>query len=149
MAVAHSHLVAGRWNDDACHKAHSFVCSRMKCEFLGLPVFPSSFIYDIITLRHSPHVFPAGSVAPPPPTRSPCPDGYVSWYHNCYKLVEQPATWDAAQAACVQEGGNLASVDMSYDQAFLAGVVLNGMDAWIGLRREVVYSVLKKIAQNI
>lgn len=36
MAVAHSHLVAGRWNDDACHKAHSFVCSRMKGEFLGL-----------------------------------------------------------------------------------------------------------------
>lgn len=36
MAVAHNHLVAGRWNDDACHKAHSFVCSRMKCEFLGL-----------------------------------------------------------------------------------------------------------------
>lgn len=38
----------------------------------------------------------------------------------------------------MQEGGNLASIDMSYDQAFLAGVVLNGMDSWIGLRRKVV-----------
>lgn len=93
-------------------------------------------------------MFPASSVAPPPPTRSPCPDGYVSWYHNCYKLVEQPATWDAAQAACVQEGGNLASVDMSYDQAFLAGAVLNGMDAWIGLRREVVYLVPNELKTN-
>uniref|UniRef100_H3CQ11 C-type lectin domain-containing protein n=1 Tax=Tetraodon nigroviridis TaxID=99883 RepID=H3CQ11_TETNG len=109
VAMAHNHLVTGKWNDDACHKAHSFVCSRMK----------------------------SSSIAPPPPTKSPCPDGYVSWYHNCYKLVEQPATWEAAQAACVQEGGNLASVDMSYDQAFLAGVVLNGKDTWIGLRREV------------
>lgn len=80
----------------------------------------------------------ASGIAPPPPTKSPCPDGYVSWYHNCYKLVEQPATWDAAQAACAQEGGNLASIDMSYDQAFVAGVVLNGMDSWIGLRRKVV-----------
>lgn len=87
-------------------------------------------------------------MAPPPPTSSPCPDGYVSWYHNCYKLVERPATWDAAQAACAQEGGNLASVDMSYDQAFLAGVVLNGMDAWIGLRREVVYWILNELRTN-
>lgn len=52
--------------------------------------------------------------------------------------MEEPATWDAAQTACEQQGGNLASIDMSYDQAFVAGVVLQGKaDAWIGLRREV------------
>lgn len=49
----------------------------------------------------------------------------------------EPATWDAAQTACVGQGGNLASIDMSYDQAFVAGVVLQGQDAWIGLRRKV------------
>lgn len=38
MAMAHNHLVTGKWNDDACHKAHSFVCSRMKCES-ALPSF--------------------------------------------------------------------------------------------------------------
>lgn len=81
---------------------------------------------------------PASSVDPPPPTKSPCPDGYISWFLNCYKLVEQPATWDAAQADCMQQGGNLASIDMSYDQAFVAGVVLQGMDAWIGFRRKVL-----------
>uniref|UniRef100_A0A3B3D4D4 C-type lectin domain-containing protein n=1 Tax=Oryzias melastigma TaxID=30732 RepID=A0A3B3D4D4_ORYME len=68
----------------------------------------------------------------------PCPDGYISWYQNCYKLVEELAIWSDAQDACKKEGGNLASIDMSYDQAFVAGVVLQGKaDAWIGLRRMV------------
>uniref|UniRef100_A0A3Q2EA74 C-type lectin domain-containing protein n=1 Tax=Cyprinodon variegatus TaxID=28743 RepID=A0A3Q2EA74_CYPVA len=67
----------------------------------------------------------------------PCPADYISWYENCYKLVEEPATWDEAQTACEEQGGNLASIDMSYDQAFVAGVVLQGKaDAWIGLRRK-------------
>ncbi|KAF3849178.1 hypothetical protein F7725_015675 [Dissostichus mawsoni] len=79
------------------------------------------------------------SINPPPPTKAPCPTGYTSWYLNCYRLAEEPATWDAAQAACRDEGGNLASIDMSYDQAFVAGAVLQGRaDAWIGLRRKVL-----------
>ncbi|XP_055010163.1 macrophage mannose receptor 1 [Boleophthalmus pectinirostris] len=109
VAMTHNHLVTGRWNDDACHKDQSFVCSRKK----------------------------SSSIDPPPPTPSPCPAGYISWYLNCYKLVEEAATWDAAQTACAQAGGNLASIDMSYDQAFVAGVVLQGKaDAWIGLKRK-------------
>uniref|UniRef100_A0A8C7XMY9 C-type lectin domain-containing protein n=1 Tax=Oryzias sinensis TaxID=183150 RepID=A0A8C7XMY9_9TELE len=77
-------------------------------------------------------------IQPPPPTKSPCPDGYIAWYLNCYKLVEELATWNDAQDACKKQGGNLASIDMSYDQAFVAGVVLQGKaDAWIGLRRMV------------
>ncbi|KAM6975835.1 uncharacterized protein LKV04_015092 [Tautogolabrus adspersus] len=109
VALAHNHLVSGKWNDDACHKDHSFVCSRKK----------------------------SSSIDPPPPTKNPCPAGYISWYMNCYKLVEEKATWEAAQTACAQQGGNLASIDMSYDQAFVAGVVLNGKeDAWIGLKRK-------------
>lgn len=61
--------------------------------------------------------------------------------------MEEPATWDAAQAACKQQGGNLASIDMSYDQAFVAGAVLQGKgDAWIGLRRKVMnYLQMKSI----
>ncbi|GLD55464.1 macrophage mannose receptor 1-like protein [Lates japonicus] len=109
VAMTHGPLVTGKWNDDACQKNHSFVCYRKK----------------------------SSSIAPPPPTKSPCRADYISWYQNCYKLVEEPATWDAAQAACKQQGGNLASIDMSYDQAFVAGVVLQGKaDAWIGLRRK-------------
>ncbi|XP_062291189.1 macrophage mannose receptor 1 [Scomber scombrus] len=109
VAMTHTHMVSGKWNDDGCHKDQSFVCSRKK----------------------------SSSIAPPPPTKSPCPDGYISWFRNCYKLVEEPAKWDAAQEACRKEGGNLASIDMSYDQAFVAGAVLQGKgDAWIGLRRK-------------
>ncbi|XP_051907364.1 macrophage mannose receptor 1 [Hippocampus zosterae] len=107
VSISHSVLVSGKWNDDACHKKHSFVCFRKK----------------------------SSSITPPHPTSSPCPAGYISWYLNCYKLVEEPATWDAAQKACEQQGANLASIDMSYDQAFVAGVVLQGKaDAWIGLK---------------
>ncbi|XP_024286595.1 macrophage mannose receptor 1 [Oncorhynchus tshawytscha] len=108
-AITHNYLVSGRWNDDLCTEEHSWVCSMKK----------------------------SSSIAPPAPTKNPCPSGYISWYKNCYKLVEEPKTWEAAQVACEQEGGNLASVDMSYDQAFVAGVVLQGKaDAWIGLRRK-------------
>ncbi|KAM4634074.1 macrophage mannose receptor 1 [Polymixia lowei] len=109
VAMTHNYLVSGKWNDDSCHEERSFVCYRKK----------------------------SSSINPPPPTVNPCPDGYISWYKNCYKLIEEPATWQAAQASCVQQGGNLASIDMSYDQAFVAGVVLQGKaDAWIGLRRK-------------
>lgn len=102
----------------------------------------SHFTHKSLFTRHFNDIYPAStsasSINPPPPTTSPCPSGYISWYHNCYKLVEQPATWDAAQADCRQQGGNLASIDMSYDQAFVAGVVLKGQDAWVGLRRKVL-----------
>uniref|UniRef100_A0A8C5A8N1 C-type lectin domain-containing protein n=1 Tax=Gadus morhua TaxID=8049 RepID=A0A8C5A8N1_GADMO len=70
-------------------------------------------------------------------TNSPCREGYVSWKLNCYRVVERPETWERAQQACAAQGGNLASIDMSYDQAFVSGVVLQGRgDAWIGLRRK-------------
>ncbi|XP_063066766.1 macrophage mannose receptor 1, partial [Engraulis encrasicolus] len=72
-----------------------------------------------------------------PPPKSPCPDGYVSWYKNCYKFVFEPKNWEASLAACQQDGANLASIDMSYEQAFVSGVVVQGKtDAWIGLRKK-------------
>uniref|UniRef100_A0A3Q3G092 C-type lectin domain-containing protein n=1 Tax=Kryptolebias marmoratus TaxID=37003 RepID=A0A3Q3G092_KRYMA len=32
VAMTHNMLSTGRWNDDACHKNHSFVCYRKKCK---------------------------------------------------------------------------------------------------------------------
>uniref|UniRef100_A0A8C2IH83 C-type lectin domain-containing protein n=1 Tax=Cyprinus carpio TaxID=7962 RepID=A0A8C2IH83_CYPCA len=78
----------------------------------------------------------ASSIPVPPPTSTPCSSGYITWYSSCYKLVSEPKPWEEAQQACVKEGGNLASVDMSYDQAFISAAVQQGKtDAWIGLRR--------------
>ncbi|KAL4617320.1 macrophage mannose receptor 1-like [Arapaima gigas] len=108
-AMSHNHLVTGRWNDDGCHLHRGWVCYMKK----------------------------SNTIPEPPPTRTPCPPGYISWYNNCYKLVEEQKTWEEAQLTCQQEKGNLVSIDYSYDQAFVAGVVLQGKtDAWIGLRRK-------------
>uniref|UniRef100_A0A3B3S2K5 C-type lectin domain-containing protein n=1 Tax=Paramormyrops kingsleyae TaxID=1676925 RepID=A0A3B3S2K5_9TELE len=79
----------------------------------------------------------------------PCPAGYTSWYKNCYKLVAEQKTWEEAQALCVQEKGNLASIDHSYEQAFVAGAVLQGKsDAWIGLRVMVAHFTWKRTCNN-
>uniref|UniRef100_A0A8C4SNC7 C-type lectin domain-containing protein n=1 Tax=Erpetoichthys calabaricus TaxID=27687 RepID=A0A8C4SNC7_ERPCA len=78
---------------------------------------------------------------PPPPPSKDCPSGYISWKKNCYLLVEDTdkrTTWLEAQKACEKQKANLASVDHTYEQAFLAGAVLQGRtDAWIGLSRDV------------
>uniref|UniRef100_A0A3Q1C4T7 C-type lectin domain-containing protein n=1 Tax=Amphiprion ocellaris TaxID=80972 RepID=A0A3Q1C4T7_AMPOC len=78
----------------------------------------------------------ASSINPPAPTKNPCPSGYTSWYQNCYKVVETPATWDDAEAACQQEGGNLASIDMSYDQFIRNMNYTKYHNIWIGLTRD-------------
>lgn len=108
VTITHTILQSGKWNDDACHKNHSFVCSMKK----------------------------SSSIKPPPPTKSPCPPGYLSWFQNCYRLVEEPSSWEQALKACQQQSrGNLVSIDSSYEQAFVSGVVLQGRaEAWMGLR---------------
>lgn len=107
-SISHNHLVTGRWNDENCDHQRGWVCSMKK----------------------------SSSIPVPPPTSTPCSSGYITWYSSCYKLVSEPKTWEEAQQACVKEGGNLASVDMSYDQAFISAAVQQGKtDAWIGLRR--------------
>uniref|UniRef100_A0A8C7XN08 C-type lectin domain-containing protein n=1 Tax=Oryzias sinensis TaxID=183150 RepID=A0A8C7XN08_9TELE len=32
VTMKHNMLMSGKWNDDACHKNHSFVCYRKKCQ---------------------------------------------------------------------------------------------------------------------
>ncbi|XP_037401967.1 macrophage mannose receptor 1, partial [Pygocentrus nattereri] len=97
------------WNDEKCEEERGWVCYKKKDSQLPAP----------------------------PATSSPCPSNYVTWYKNCYRLVSEPKTWEEAEAACVKEGGHLASVDMSYDQAFISGAIQQGnTDAWIGLRRK-------------
>ncbi|KAG2466118.1 MRC1 protein, partial [Polypterus senegalus] len=111
VMMFHSIRETGRWNDGGCESALGFVCYKKK-----------------------------SSDIPPPPPSKDCPSGYISWKKNCYLLVEdidKRTTWLEAQKACEKQKANLASVDHSYEQAFLAGAVLQGRtDAWIGLSRE-------------
>ncbi|XP_007252805.3 macrophage mannose receptor 1 [Astyanax mexicanus] len=108
VSINHNHLLTGRWNDENCNEERGWVCYRKKDSHLPAP----------------------------PTTKSPCPSDYVSWYKNCYKLVSEHKSWADAEAACVKEGGHLASVDMSYDQAFISGAIQQERtDAWIGLKR--------------
>nr|XP_015217385.1 PREDICTED: macrophage mannose receptor 1-like [Lepisosteus oculatus] len=105
----HNSLVTGHWVDSECHLHGGFVCYMRK----------------------------SSSIPEPPAPMNPCPAGYTKWRNNCYKLVAEPKSWGMAQAACEAEQGNLASIDQSYDQAFVAGAVLRGRgDAWIGLSRQ-------------
>uniref|UniRef100_W5M913 C-type lectin domain-containing protein n=1 Tax=Lepisosteus oculatus TaxID=7918 RepID=W5M913_LEPOC len=107
----HNSLVTGHWVDSECHLHGGFVCYMRK----------------------------SSSIPEPPAPMNPCPAGYTKWRNNCYKLVAEPKSWGMAQAACEAEQGNLASIDQSYDQAFVAGAVLRGRgDAWIGLSRQYV-----------
>ncbi|KAJ8402327.1 hypothetical protein AAFF_G00368160 [Aldrovandia affinis] len=108
-AISHNHLVTGRWNDDNCEQSRGWVCYRKK----------------------------SSTIPVPPPTTSPCKSGYTSWNNNCYKLVKVHKTWEDAQMECEKEEANLASIDQSYEQAFVAGAVVQGQsEAWLGLRRK-------------
>ncbi|XP_026880090.2 macrophage mannose receptor 1-like [Electrophorus electricus] len=108
VSMTHNHLVTGLWNDENCGEKRGWVCYTKK----------------------------SSSIPAPPPTTSPCPSGYISWYRSCYKLVSEARTWEEAQSECLKEGSNLASVDMSYEQAFISGAVQQASrDTWIGLRR--------------
>lgn len=135
--MTHNHRVTGRWNDENCDARRSWVCYQKKCECIVVYFFVlvCIFMYPL-TLNCCGST--ASTLPSPPPTSSLCHSDYISWYKNCYKLVTEPKPWEEAQAACVKEGGNLASVDMSYEQAFISAVLQqNKVDTWIGLRRKV------------
>ncbi|KAL5011088.1 hypothetical protein ScPMuIL_013393 [Solemya velum] len=71
------------------------------------------------------------------PTQSPninnCVNGYQSYGQSCYKLVTSTSTnWTSAQSNCLQEGGNLVSVNDIYEQSFLTILTENSY-VWLGL----------------
>ena len=49
-----------------------------------------------------------------------------------YSIVRN--SWDDAEAACVAAGGHLASVDSAAERNQILGILVQGMDWWIGLR---------------
>jgi hypothetical protein len=55
-------------------------------------------------------------------TTQPGPDNALSWTGNGHKylLVEEPMTWDEANAYAMEQGGYLATVTSREEQDFLA-----------------------------
>jgi hypothetical protein len=61
-----------------------------------------------------------------------CPGSIWSTNGHCYWYVSTGATWDAAESACVGQGGHLASITSSAENTFVLGLTTG--DAWFGLR---------------
>ncbi|ESO86195.1 hypothetical protein LOTGIDRAFT_235549 [Lottia gigantea] len=72
----------------------------------------------------------------PPTSTIVCPSGYISYGTSCYKLVNQPKTWQDAQKLCRSDGAtsNLASTFSMYEQAFMEVLTYSLKSPyWIGL----------------
>lgn len=65
-------------------------------------------------------------------TCSTCPGSIWSSNDHCYWYASTGATWDAAEADCVAQGGHLASITSSAENDFVQGV--GSGEFWIGLR---------------
>ena len=48
-----------------------------------------------------------------------CPRGWTKWNNHCYKYVKSRVTGDAAENACVAQGGHLASINSLAEQNFV------------------------------
>ncbi|XP_019746316.1 galactose-specific lectin nattectin-like [Hippocampus comes] len=67
-----------------------------------------------------------------------CPDGWVRLQDRCFIYINNPLSFSAAEAACQNAGGNLASIRDSVENALCYQLVLDAnnnaiVDTWIGL----------------
>jgi len=58
------------------------------------------------------------SSAPTKPSKS-CPTGWKMFKSNCYKVFKDRKSWGDAGEKCVEEGGELASIESSQENDFL------------------------------
>ncbi|XP_076033569.1 lymphocyte antigen 75-like isoform X2 [Oratosquilla oratoria] len=84
-----------------------------------------------------------GYTTPPPPTTTPepkyCRDGWERFSGKCYKVFQNPVTWEKAEEKCVGFGGHLTSVHSVEEQNFIHN--LDGVSSidsrlvaiWVGL----------------
>nr|XP_034985129.1 macrophage mannose receptor 1-like isoform X2 [Zootoca vivipara] len=105
---------SGLWNDLNCEIESRFICERRNSSV------PST-------------------VAPTTPEPlGGCPQGWDFFGNKCFQLFglheEERKNWSAAQAACQDLGGNLASIPNKVVQAFLTLHLKSAStDPWIGL----------------
>ncbi|XP_065587419.1 macrophage mannose receptor 1-like [Cyrtonyx montezumae] len=103
----------GFWNDINCGLKNNFICERPNSTYTGF----------------------APTVLPP---LGGCPETWILFQNKCYKTVgfreEERLTWHSARSACIELGGNLASIHNAQVQAFLTFHLKDvTSETWIGL----------------
>ncbi|KAM9794512.1 uncharacterized protein LOC133163674 isoform X2 [Syngnathus typhle] len=64
-----------------------------------------------------------------------CDSNEFLYKDSCYHFEGTPKTWQAAEDFCKEEGGLLASVHSKVDGQFLAALVREGSQPWLGLKK--------------
>ncbi|XP_053122058.1 macrophage mannose receptor 1-like [Hemicordylus capensis] len=69
------------------------------------------------------------------PKHIKCPDGWIAYAGQCYRLHRDSKTWKGAQLACRKEGGDLTSIHSIEEHSFVISQLgYNPTDLlWIGL----------------
>ncbi|XP_035172821.1 macrophage mannose receptor 1-like isoform X2 [Oxyura jamaicensis] len=103
----------GFWKDINCALENAFICERHNSAYSGL----------------------APSILPP---LGGCPETWLLFHNKCYKIFgsreEETLTWHSARSACIELGGNLASIHNDQVQAFLTFNLKDvSSETWIGL----------------
>ncbi|KAM9024791.1 macrophage mannose receptor 1-like isoform 1-T1 [Ara ararauna] len=104
----------GFWNDINCGYPNPYICER--------------------------HNSSINSTVPPTTFSTPrgCHPAWLSFHNKCYKIFgsteDERVTWHAARTACMNLGGNLATIHNEQVQAFLTFHMKDFVtDTWIGL----------------
>jgi hypothetical protein len=69
---------------------------------------------------------------------SPCTAGYQLYNDRCYKYVASVANYDNARTACAADSATLADVLSAAENQFIATLMPDGSNFWIGLNDEAV-----------
>ncbi|XP_054750997.2 macrophage mannose receptor 1-like [Lytechinus pictus] len=99
---------AGKWNDVNCGEVIAYMCEK-----------------DLVQ-----------GASENPPTNSYCDDrSYYKYDGSCYKIDTTPRTYADAQEYCRSQGGDLASITDSFNEAFLEYLMYSNdvSAAWIGM----------------
>jgi hypothetical protein len=62
----------------------------------------------------------------------PCPAGWVLGGARCYKVQPQALAWNAAETACVDEGGTLAVIGDDAENELVRGLAGSPDPWWLG-----------------
>lgn len=104
-------LKSAKWESQLCDKKLGYICKRGNAT-LGAFVIPTELNVPI-----------------------KCPDGWISYAGQCYKIHRETNLWKDASALCRKEGGDLASIHNVEEHGFIMSQLgyKPTDELWIGL----------------